>query len=408
MPDLWRHMLELSIELEKLDEAGNYRDGRDPVRQRGKPQRLYQAGPQTRPVIERQNHLARILDVIPEPPQEYQPYRSNLPARREVISRSHTEYPPNISRLPARQDEYFSRPHTEYPPNISRLPAHQNEYFHRGYTRHVTQIDVVPMDWRQRPSRAPKTNEWRSYMIASCLGAVIGIGGYTYLSHSGSKKGEAARAPALAAVASAVQRPRVAPDDAFRERVSNQLVRADVPSPEAGDGNPQYRGDVPGAGAGYGAMAQSPGGALFERASNLPPPGDAPRAQAAYTIPQQPDDALLAQASYKLSHGDVFGARAAFETVAQRGGALGAFGLAETYDPNVLARRRVLGLKPDAGLARLWYERAANLGNAEASLRLQKLTKPSHAMPLPKLAASPKPVSSSQSIASGSEVLRAR
>jgi hypothetical protein len=274
----------------------------------------------------------------------------------------------------------------------------------------VTQIDVVPMDWRQRPSSAPKTNELRKYVLASCFGAVIAIGGYTFLSYGGLKKAEAVRAPALAAVASVVQQPRVAPDDAFRERVSNQLVRADAPSAGAGYGNAQYRGDVAGAGAGYAPMAQSPGDTLLERASNQLPPRDAPLAQASYTVPQQPDDALLAQASYKLSHGDVLGARAAFETVAQRGGALGAFGLAETYDPNVLARRRVLGLKPDAGLARLWYERAAQLGNAEAILRLRKLTKPSQAMPLPKLVSSPqpKPAPSPQAVASGSEVLRAR
>jgi TPR repeat protein len=102
------------------------------------------------------------------------------------------------------------------------------------------------------------------------------------------------------------------------------------------------------------------------------------------------------------------GARAAYETAAQHGSALGAFGLAETYDPNVLARRRILGLKPDPALARTWYEKAAKLGNAEASQRLKKLTKPPKAASLPKLASAPKPLSSSQAVSSGSEVLRAR
>jgi hypothetical protein len=59
-----------------------------------------------------------------------------------------------------------------------------------------------------------------------------------------------------------------------------------------------------------------------------------------------------------------------------------------------LARRPVLGLKSDAALARMWYERAAKLGSTEASLRLRQLTKPSQAR------SSPGP------IASGSEVLR--
>jgi hypothetical protein len=246
-------------------------------------------------------------------------------------------------------------------------------------------------------------------MLASCFGAVMGIGGYTFISQGGLQKGEAAKAPApQAAVANAVQPPRVAPDDAFRERVSNQLYNGDAARPGVGYGNQPYRSDVPATGPGYGAAAQPAGDAFLERASNPPPPREAPRAQAPYTVTQQSDDALLGQAFFKLGHGDVLGARAAYETVAQRGGALGAFGLAETYDPNVLARRRILGLKPDPALARMWYERAAKLGNAEAALRLKKLTKLPKAVSLPKPVSSPKPASSSQTVSSGSEVLRAR
>jgi len=410
MPDQWRHMLELSIELEKLDDAGNYREGREPTRQRGRPQKQHRPSPPS-PFIESRNHLARILDVIPGPPQEYQPKPSKLPVRQDTVPGLRQGYRPNNSRLPARQ-ALLPAPH-HYNPNTSRLPARQDEYIGRGYARQVTQVEVLPppRGWRPPPIPERKTNEWRNYVLASCFGAVIGISGYTYLSQSGLRKGEAAKAPLPGiAVANATQRPRVAPDDAFRERVSNQLSRADVPSAGAGYSNQPYRGDVPGAGVGYGALAQSPapssGDALFERASNQLPPRDAPRAQAPYTAPQLSDDALLAQAFYKLGHGDVLGARAAYETAAQHGSSLGDFGLAETYDPNVLARRRSLGLKPDAGLARMWYERAAKLGSTEASQRLKKLTKLPRAVSLPKAVSSPNPVSSSQAISSGSEVLR--
>jgi hypothetical protein len=397
MAELWRHMLELSIELEKLDEAGNYRGERHAAPRRGMPQRQHQAGPQARPVIEHRNHLDRILDVIPGPPQEYRPSRPNLPARQEIVPRPRPNYPPHISRLPARQEEYIGR----------------------GYTRQVTEIDVLPpaRDWRPRPIQAlpapeRKTGEWRNYMMASCIGAVLGIGGYTYLSQGGGDKVQAAKAVARPiAVANAAQ-PSVAADDAFHERLSNQLFRADAPGPAQGAGmsyaNQMDRGNLPGAGAGYGAAAQPAGGAPPEWASNQPPPREVPRAPAPYTIPQRSDDELLAQAFYKLNHGDVPGARAAYETVAEHGSSLGAFGLAETYDPNVLARRRTLGLKPDAGLARLWYERAAQLGSAEATLRLKKLTKPAKAAALPKPVPSPKPSSQSQAVSSGSEVLRAR
>src|SRR5262249_54855059 len=128
------------------------------------------------------------------------------------------------------------------------------------------------------------------------------------------------------------------------------------------------------------------------------PARDAPRALAADTALNQSDDALLAQAFYKLSHGDGLGARAAFETAARHGSALAAFGLAETYDPNVLARRRVLGLTPDAGLARMWYGKAAKLGNAEALLRLKMLAKPPQGLSLAKPASPPQPASSGSGI----------
>jgi hypothetical protein len=391
MPELWRHMHELSVELEKLDDAGNYREGRAPARQHGNPQRPYQPGPQRGPAIEPRNNLSRILDVIPGQPQEYRNHHPNLPARREVIPSPGLEYPPNISRLPARQDHYIGR----------------------ASARHVTQIDVLPplpRDWRTRPVQAipeRRTGEWRNYMLASCFGAVLGIGGYTYLSHSGIGRVQAAKAPAPLAVAAAkAAQPQqgVGPDDAFHERLSTQLFHADAAGTGTGYASQPYRGDSPAVGAGYAIAPQPAGDALLEPAFNQPAAREVPRAQPSQTIPQQSDDALLAQAFFKFGHGDVLGARAAYETVAQHGSALGAFGLAETYDPNVLARRRSLGLKPDAGLARVWYERAAKLGSPEASLRLKKLTKPPKAAALPKPASSPKPAP--QAVSSGSEVLR--
>jgi TPR repeat protein len=57
----------------------------------------------------------------------------------------------------------------------------------------------------------------------------------------------------------------------------------------------------------------------------------------------------------------------------KRGDARAAFTLAGTFDPNVL---KALGLQdgvPDLALARLWYERAAQLGSADAPRRLQQL-----------------------------------
>jgi TPR repeat protein len=47
--------------------------------------------------------------------------------------------------------------------------------------------------------------------------------------------------------------------------------------------------------------------------------------------------------------------------------------LAATYDPAELQRLGALGLKADREAARRWYERALQLGAAEAAERLRRL-----------------------------------
>ena len=47
--------------------------------------------------------------------------------------------------------------------------------------------------------------------------------------------------------------------------------------------------------------------------------------------------------------------------------------LATTYDPNELAKLKVVGLQGNAAAARTWYDRAAQLGAAEAGERLHRL-----------------------------------
>ena len=54
-------------------------------------------------------------------------------------------------------------------------------------------------------------------------------------------------------------------------------------------------------------------------------------------------------------------------------GGAAAFAIASTYDPVVLARFKVRGLEPDIIKAGFWYERARELGSAEAPHRLQAM-----------------------------------
>jgi TPR repeat protein len=66
-------------------------------------------------------------------------------------------------------------------------------------------------------------------------------------------------------------------------------------------------------------------------------------------------------------------ARGAFRLAAELGHPLAAMRLATTYDPIELADARIVGLQPDTKQAVQWYERAKELGAAEAALRITRL-----------------------------------
>jgi TPR repeat protein len=74
-----------------------------------------------------------------------------------------------------------------------------------------------------------------------------------------------------------------------------------------------------------------------------------------------------------LRVGDISGARRFFQRAAEGGSAAAALGMAETFDPRVLARSGAMGPQPDRAEALLWYRRAAALGSAEAESRIATL-----------------------------------
>jgi TPR repeat protein len=74
-----------------------------------------------------------------------------------------------------------------------------------------------------------------------------------------------------------------------------------------------------------------------------------------------------------LAVGDIAAARLPLRRAAEAGDARSALMLARTYDPALLEKLGAYGLAPDVALARLWYQRANELGAAEASERLQML-----------------------------------
>jgi hypothetical protein len=88
-----------------------------------------------------------------------------------------------------------------------------------------------------------------------------------------------------------------------------------------------------------------------------------------------PDEvAILYKRSQDLiTQGDIAGGRLLLTRAAEGGDARAAFALGSTYDPAVLGRMGVLGVKPDIAKARDWYAKAAEYGSGEAARRLEQI-----------------------------------
>ena len=82
---------------------------------------------------------------------------------------------------------------------------------------------------------------------------------------------------------------------------------------------------------------------------------------------------LHAKGIEQLERGNIFAARKFFEHATEAGLAQSAVALASTYDPDELAKIKVVGLQPNIEEARKWYEKARELGAVEASERLRRL-----------------------------------
>jgi len=113
-------------------------------------------------------------------------------------------------------------------------------------------------------------------------------------------------------------------------------------------------------------------------ASRPPAPAVAAPIQAPPPATAAPGDrdevaALLTRARTYLSAGDVAAARLVLRRAAERDDAQAALALGGTYDPAVLKRLGIINFHSDPAQARDWYRRAAELGSADASLRLEQL-----------------------------------
>jgi hypothetical protein len=85
-------------------------------------------------------------------------------------------------------------------------------------------------------------------------------------------------------------------------------------------------------------------------------------------------DQLVKRAEAFLNQGDVAAARLFLERAAESRDPAAILMLGTTYDPDVLHRMGVVGIRPDRERAQLWYARAAEFGSREARQRLTALT----------------------------------
>ena len=118
------------------------------------------------------------------------------------------------------------------------------------------------------------------------------------------------------------------------------------------------------------------------RIAPAPPPARIDPPQVARSEPQPPPTRTLAPAEIELlvkqgqefaAAGDFVTARVVFQRAAEAGNAVAALAMGASYDPAVLASLGARGVEPDVSKARSWYQRAKDLGLAEASRRLDLL-----------------------------------
>jgi hypothetical protein len=83
---------------------------------------------------------------------------------------------------------------------------------------------------------------------------------------------------------------------------------------------------------------------------------------------------LLKRGKDLIASGDLAAARLVLQRAADANYAEAALALGATYDPLVLRELKVYGFTPDAAMARVWYEKAVELGSPAAPRRLEILT----------------------------------
>jgi TPR repeat protein len=98
------------------------------------------------------------------------------------------------------------------------------------------------------------------------------------------------------------------------------------------------------------------------------------RAPAKRQLNEEEAVVLLRRGMDLIASGDISAARLVLRRAADANDAEAALALGATYDPFVLRKLRVYGLTADPAMARVWYEKAKELGSEAATRRLEILS----------------------------------
>ena len=105
----------------------------------------------------------------------------------------------------------------------------------------------------------------------------------------------------------------------------------------------------------------------------VPPPPPAPPAPRVQKIDPVTLAGMMSRAKSLMAIGDIPSARLLLERAADAQQADAAFLLGQTYDPAVLGSQDIRSITPDPATARDWYQKAAQLGSADAQQRLAQM-----------------------------------
>ncbi|HUN96479.1 MAG TPA: hypothetical protein VMU69_09600 [Bradyrhizobium sp.] len=101
-----------------------------------------------------------------------------------------------------------------------------------------------------------------------------------------------------------------------------------------------------------------------------PPPAPAPHVE---KIDPDALAGMMSRAKSLMTIGDITSARLLLQRAAEAQDADAAFMLGQTYDPAVLGSQDIRSITPDPAIARHWYQKAAQLGSADAQQRLAQM-----------------------------------